>query len=330
MQQKMSGDMSLAGQSVLSRKKGDGSREEIIRWDKFHQQKIPPGEMAEHIAAALNEAGVVKLRPELAQKPKNKDLMYVYPVGDHHLGMLSWPEETGSDYNVEIGTEILEGAFSHLSKNTERGSSALVVLLGDFFHIDSYEAVTPKNRNLLDVDSRFPKIARAAIALTTGIIDLCRSIHSSVHVIIEQGNHDPSSAIMLREAMVNYYGRMKSVTVDNTPGVYHYYQFGNNLLGTHHGDKIKNLRDLPLIMAKDCPQQWGVTSHRMFLTGHLHKDVKLDLPGCSVESFRIMPPADAWAHESGYRPERRMAMLRLHRQFGETGRFFVTPEMLGG
>ena len=110
--------------------------------------------------------------------------------------------------------------------------------------------------------------------------------------------------------------------------MFHYYRFGNVLIGSHHGDKVNKLQRLPLVMAADRPRDWGETTHRMFIIGHLHQDKVLDLPGCRVESVRILPPEDAWAHESGYRPYREMKMLLFHTIFGEISRFFVKPQML--
>lgn len=321
-----SAGLALAGKSTLRNSKG----EVVLEWEKTARKSADPILLAGHIKETLKDASLPKLS-YVAPKPQRvRDHLYVYPVGDHHLGMLSWPEETGGDYNIKIGVELLEKAFSHLLQCAEPNSPALIVFLGDFLHFDSLEAVTPQNKNLLDSDSRFPLIARGAMQLIRGVIELCRQYHSSVHVIVEQGNHDPSSMVMIREALEMYYSRLKSVTVDNAPGVYHYHRFGANLIGTHHGDKIKNLQQLPLIMASDRPYEWGQTKHRLFLTGHVHKDMVLDLPGCRVESVRILPPVDAYAHESGYRSYREMKMLKMHLEYGEVARFMVKPDMLEG
>ena len=319
-------DLSLAGKSTLRNSKGDV----ILEWTKTARKSPDLMLLADHVKQTLKDTSLPKMKYSPPKKDKVRDNLYVYPVGDHHLGMLSWPEETGGDYNIRIGVELLEKAFSHLLKCAEPNSPALIVFLGDFLHFDSLEAVTPQHRNLLDADSRFPLIARGAMQLIRGVIELCRQHHASVHVIVEQGNHDPSSAIMIREALSLYYSRLKSVTIDSTPGVYHYYQFGKNLIGSHHGDKIKNLQQLPLVMASDRPFEWGQTKHRLFLTGHVHKDMVMDLPGARVESVRILPPVDAYAHESGYRSYREMKMLKLNTEYGEVARFMFKPDMIEG
>ena len=83
-------------------------------------------------------------------------------------------------------------------------------------------------------------------------------------------------------------------------------------------------------MAADQPEMWGDTSHRYWFTGHLHHDHKKDYPGVSVEQIRILPPADAYAAENGYRAERDMKAIIFHRQHGEVARYIVNPDMING
>ena len=307
-----------------------GAWEERQQWVK-KETVTNIEDIAGVIKTTLQET--LKYQPELPSQQtaawKPSDTFTVYPVGDHHLGMLSWPEETGGDYNVKIGTKLLEKATAYLLGKADERSDCLLVFLGDFMHFDSLEAVTPQNKNMLDSDSRYPIMARAAIRLMQTMIDMCAVRHNKVHCIVEQGNHDPTSAIMLREALHAHYVKVKRVNVDNAPGVFHYLRWQNNLIGTHHGHTVRQLATLPMIMAQDRKKEWAATDHRVFLTGHRHKDIVLDLVGCRVESVRILPPADAWAHESGYRPYRQMTSIQLHKKHGEIARHFVKPSMLG-
>jgi len=83
-------------------------------------------------------------------------------------------------------------------------------------------------------------------------------------------------------------------------------------------------------MATDRPDDWGESTHRYWYTGHLHHQRKFEPTGgdCTVETFRIMAGRDRWHHDSGYRAGREMQAILLHKEFGETGRNRVTPEML--
>ena len=317
-------DLAVVGRSTYTDKNGKKGGE----WVKTARKPLTYADLLDVVRESFKRVPVIPAKRGKEKKASNTDFAYVYAVGDHHIGMYSWARETGANYDVDIAVKLLRGAIENLTQRAKAKTQAMVVFLGDFLHYDSLEAVTPAHKNQLDSDTRFPRMVNAGIGLVCDCIEALRRVHHSVHVIVEQGNHDPSSAIILREAVAMHYSAARDVSVDDAPGVYHYWQFGSNLIGTHHGDKVKNLQLLPSIMATDRPKAWGQTKYRLYLTGHYHRDMELDMPGCTVRSVRILPPTDAWGHESGFRSRRSMTMLELHREFGEVGRYYVTPEML--
>lgn len=268
------------------------------------------------------------------QMPQNDDLLVGYPIADHHIGMLSWHEETGDSYDVRIGERLLTGAIDYLVEASPAAGTALVAFLGDFLHYDSFETVTPTNRNMLDSDSRYPRMIRAGVRVMRATIDAALRRHSRAHVVVESGNHDPAMTAFLAVMLEAVYENEPRVTVDTSPMHYHYFRFGEVLLGTHHGHGTK-MANLPLIMAADRPADWGATKHRHWWTGHIHHSKTqaatsaLDYTGCTVESFRILPPPDAWAHQKGYRPHRDMRAIVYHCEHGEVARSLVSPAMLG-
>lgn len=358
----------LKGQSALI----DEDKKMLKRWDKTKQQGLDPDEakklpdpktivklstltdaegrvtqqwISEKPELVAREkawelfgkelaADVKRIEPVKAPKITGSDhLMAGYPVGDHHLGMLSWAEETGDDYDIKIGEEMLVAAMSYLTNAVTNANNAVVAFLGDFMHYDSFDTVTPRSRNQLDSDTRFPKLIRAAIRTMRICIDLALQRHQTVHVIVEAGNHDLASTVFLAECLKIAYENEPRVTVDNSPQHYHYLRFGKVLLGTHHGHGTK-MANLPLIMAHDRAEDWGETTHRYWWTGHIHQSKvspaisAADYAGVQVESFRILPPPDAWAAQKGYRPHRDMKCVLFHDKYGEVARHTVRPEML--
>jgi hypothetical protein len=159
-------------------------------------------------------------------------------------------------------------------------------------------------------------------------IEAAAAKHGRVLAIVEIGNHDLASSIFLMEALSNIYENDPRITVDTSPAHYHYFEFGRCLVGTHHGHGPKPDK-LPLIMATDRPEEWGRTEHRYWWTGHIHHDTTKDFEGCRVESFRVLPPSDAWATQKGYRSRRDMKSIILHSEYGEVARHTVTPSMFG-
>ncbi|MGH6796579.1 MAG: hypothetical protein ACREDH_15600 [Methylocella sp.] len=272
-------------------------------------------------------AGLPVIEPIPPPSGTSDSLMAFYPVGDHHLGMLSWKQETGASYDIDIGERLLAGAIDHLTQATPACQQAAVVFLGDFMHYDSFVAATPTNNNPLDADGRFPKMASAAMRVMMRVIEAAARRHGHVHVVIEIGNHDLTSSIWLQEALSVIYQNNPRIAVDRSPKHFHYIEFGRNLIGIHHGHGPK-MAELPGIMAHDRAEAWGRTTHRFWWTGHIHTQRAYDYPGCSVESFRILPPTDAWAANEGYRSKRDMKAVMLHKEFGEVARYTVSPEML--
>jgi hypothetical protein len=279
-------------------------------------------EMAKALAADLPKAPVI---PAPTDKPR--DSLTIYPVGDHHLGMLAWKHEVGASYDLDIGEQLLTNAVSYLVNKAPRSKEALICFLGDYTHYDSMISVTPEHRNQLDGDGRAAKMVRVAMRTMRRVVERVAEHHEKVRVIIEFGNHDPYGTLWLMEAFRMKYEDTPRITVDCAPGFFHYYRFGSNLIGTNHGDRVK-LDRLPQIMADDRPKDWGNTTNRMWLTGHVHHHKAIDIGSCSVESFRILPPGDAWAHSEGHRAKRQMQAIVLHPTDGEAERIYVNPAMV--
>lgn len=296
-------------------------RQQWVREDRAQRDEWEA--WAEGLRAELPRIEPIPLRC----REHRHDLLTVYPVGDHHLGMLSWAQETGDDYDLDIGTRLLENAMSHLIDIAPASEECLIAFLGDFAHYDSFDSVTPTNRNLLDADGRFPKLVRASIRCMRRAIELAAEKHARVRVIVEIGNHDLSSSIFLMEALANIYELNSRISIDTSPKHFHYYTFGKCLLGTHHGHGVKPDK-LPIIMATDRAEDWGRCQHRTWMTGHIHSQTFYDFPGCSVESFRVLAPQDAWAANKGFRSRRDMKSLVFHKEYGEVSRMTVSPLMV--
>lgn len=250
-----------------------------------------------------------------------------YRVGDHHMGMLSWRPETGASYDLSIGEALLTKAFQRLVAVTPKCDTGGIYFSGDFAHYDSQQPVTPKNRNLLDADSRWRKMVRAVIRVMRTQIDMVALWHKTVHIEIMPGNHDPFLMTVLAEALAVYYEKNPRIIINTDASPYHYHRFGNCLIGFTHGDLCKPEK-LPGIMTVDRAKDWGETQHRFWWTGHTHQEVARDFPGVSWESCRILPPVDAWAHGAGYRSTRGMSAVVLDHEFGWQSRHDVNPAML--
>ena len=203
----------------------------------------------------------------------------------------------------------------------------MIVNLGDFFHSDNMDNRTRRGGNSLDVDGRFAKVMRVGLRAMRTCVDAALKKHGNVIVYNCIGNHDDHTSLMLSLALAALYENEPRVEICTSPAKFYYHEFGKCLIGMTHGDTSK-MPQLSEIMAADKPEEWGRTKHRYWYTGHLHKEQKMEMPGCTAERFRTLAPKDAWHQMMGYRSGRDMKCLVLHKEFGEVERHRVDISML--
>jgi hypothetical protein len=271
-------------------------------------------------------ADLPRVRARKAKGAWRTDLLTVYPIGDPHLGMLSWPDETGEDWNLDIARQVHADAMAALVEAAPRTETAVVVNLGDALHFDSMEAKTPRSGHLLDADGRYAKIIDVAITTMRQCIESALAKHKRVHVICVPGNHDETGGLWLARLLAIAYEREPRVTVDTSPGVFAYYRFGKVLLGVHHGHTCKPDK-LPGVMAADRAKDWGEAEHRHWLTGHVHHESRKEYAGVTVESFGTLAARDAYATNGGWRSGRSMQAIVYHVEHGEVARSRVSAAM---
>lgn len=257
------------------------------------------------------------------------ELVNVYIITDYHLGMLAWHEETGDDWDLEIGEKMLLEFFRHAIEESPRAERCIFAQLGDFLHFDSFEALTPASKNLLDADTRFAKLVRSAIHVLRQVIEMLRTKYQSVHIIMAEGNHDPASSIWLREMFATMYEDVSDVRVDVEVSPYYYYEMNNTVLFFHHGHKAK-MEKLPEVFAAKYPLEFGSAKYRYAHCGHYHHSKVIECGTMVVEQHQTLAAPDAYAARGGWFSQRGAQVITYHSEFGEWGRITVRPEMLMG
>lgn len=305
--------------SISRLTRGDGSV--VSEWQTFKPDEIT---RAQAMAAAWERhaslyAGLAE--PSTAPAHVDADLITLYPLGDPHIGMLSWEPETGDHFDVKIATRELLSCVRLMVAAAPPSEQAIVCNLGDFLHAQDDSALTPGHGNKLDVDGRFAKVLDAGHALLRGIVDAALERHARVTVRNLPGNHDPRVAAELAMWLKAVYERDPRVTVADAFAAHQYDRFGCNLFGWGHGDRGKT-SELPAIMATDRAADWGETTERVWHVGHVHHLTRLETPGCVVETHRTMAARDGW-HAGRYRAGRSLSAITYHREFGEVTRATV-------
>ena len=192
----------------------DGDGRTIARWD------IVERDTAQQLAAM--QAAVEAFKSEIPRAvPAVRsartliDLLNFYAVTDAHFGALSWREETGADWDLDIAETLLTDWFAAAIDLAPAAHTGVLAQMGDLAHYDGMESKTPTSGHILDADSRFPKVVRVIIRTLRRIVRMMLEKHERVHIIMADANHDPASGAWLREMFAAFYDDEPRVTVDS-------------------------------------------------------------------------------------------------------------------
>jgi hypothetical protein len=306
----------IKGESALL----DADGRLVARWVKTREGG------ASGLVDALKEAFAGydgKAAPIEAPIDQNSDLLTIYPVPDLHFGMYSWKSETGSDYDTGIAAQVAASGIRTLVAQSQPSEHAVVLVLGDYFHQNDQKNATPGSGHRLDVDGRWAAVYHKGALLLLEIVKLVAAKHSRVTLKILPGNHDEDAAVTLTVAMSLFFSQEKRITVDMNPQNAWYHRFGKVLIGAHHGHQIRKFEQMAMAMAVDRAEDWGQTSFRYYYSGHIHHKKGEEIMGVWVQSFRSPAAPDAYNSGSGYRSNRDLIAITMHRNRGQVGEHTV-------
>ena len=254
---------------------------------------------------------------------KSKDLLACYLLGDHHLGLLAWPPETGGPaWDLDIACTTLFNAVDTLSHASSHAGTGVLINLGDFFHANSLKNMTG-NDTPLDVDGRAGRIINRAGQLYKRLVTRMLESHDEVWLINVRGNHDPDAALWLNEMLKMYYESEPRVKVFDNYAKFLHFTWGENLVALHHGDRI-NAQRIYESVTRNLAREWGESKFRFAWLGHIHHKQAQEMGGMLLEHWNVLPSQDAWHAGSGYGSSRSMTSVLLHKQEGEHSRFKVS------
>ncbi|MDX0007852.1 oxidoreductase [Sinorhizobium meliloti] len=256
------------------------------------------------------------------------DLLNQYTITDHHLGALAWNEETGGgDYDLRIGEQLIIDWFAAAIAQSPPAKRAVFAQLGDFLHYDSFKSITPEHGHLLDSDSRYPKMVRAAIRIVRTVIRMLLEKHEQVDVIMCDANHDPAGEVWLREMLAAFYEDEPRVAVDTNPGTYSVVEHGDVSLFYHHGHR-RGVKNVDSILVGKFRKVYGRTRLSYAHTGHKHSDELKTTDLMKVEQHETLAAPDAYG--SNWLSGRSAKVITYHKDFGEDGRVILSAARVMG
>jgi len=243
--------------------------------------------------------------PKIERKKLTDGHLLVIDPADVHIGKLAVKSETGFEYNMEIATQmVIEGVDGILAKASGFPINKIVLVIGnDIMHTDTPQRKTTAGTPQ-DTDGMWHENFIAGRKLYVMLIERLMQ-YADVDVVFNPSNHDYMSGFMLADSVASWFHKSKNVSFDCDIIHRKYYQYGQNMIVTTHGDGAK-FGDMPLLMASENPQMWADTRHRYAYVHHLHHKQKhtfmagKDFPSINLEVLRSPSACDGWHHRNGY------------------------------
>ena len=270
----------------------EASREYRRLWQQEAKLRRDQDRIVEALAGALEQRPTPTLeRVEVA----STQTMAVVGLYDCHIGKRD-TSGAGLDHSVEVMVSAVRKLAGRIA-SMHAPERIVVAVGGDYLHVDTIGATTTAG-TAQDVDATSSRILAAGIdALITCVDTLAQLAH--VEVVIIPGNHDRilASAVML--AVSRHYASHDGVEVQVHHSTRAYVRYGRCLLGLEHGDGPKPA-DLATIMSTERAADWGATTCKAWLVGHLHHVHEREVAGCHVLQAPSLAGADAWHNRKGY------------------------------
>jgi hypothetical protein len=257
--------------------------------------------------------------PKIERSKNQQKRLFVFSPADIHIGKLCNAFESGEDYNNQIAVRrVLEGCNGLLAElPTDSIDRILFVIGNDILHIDNAKRTTTSGTPQ-DTDGMWFENFMIAKQLYVDIIEMMMQV-ADVHVVFNPSNHDYTNGFFLAQIIQTHFKDCKNVTFDCSISHRKYYRYGNNIIGTTHGDGAKET-DLALLMAHES-KDWQDCSHRYFYIHHFHHKISKDYMSVCVEALRSPSGTDSWHHRNGYQHSPKAVEGFIHDfNYGQTSR----------
>ncbi len=225
-------------------------------------------------------------------------LLVISPA-DLHIGKLSESFETGEDYNNQIAVQRAKEGVEGIIQKAKGFKIDKILFIGgnDILHIDTPKRTTTSGTPQ-DTDGMWYSNFLIAKQLYVELLNRLLEI-ADVHFVYNPSNHDYVNGFFLADVIQTYFRNVDNITFDCSIAHRKYFRYYENLIGSTHGDGGKN-ENLPLTMAHEAKENWGITLHKYIYTHHVHHKNSKDYMGVNVESLRSPSATDSWHHRNQY------------------------------
>lgn len=247
---------------------------------------------------------------------------------DLHIGEKISAVDPAGRWDIPTAKRTIKASVDHAISVAPKAKRFVLCFGGDAIHYDGLLPVTPKSRHVLHSDGDFDDMVDAVLDVAIYSIDLALQTHEEVHLIWAEGNHDEASSVWMRKMLARIYSAEPRLSVVQSKVPYYALQFGQVMLGVHHGHRAA-LKRYAGIFANMFRKMWGATTYAYGHRGHEHHIHEKEQDGMIGTQHPALPPSDDYAAGMGLISRRGCMMITYHDHFGEVCRNTTRPEMLG-
>ncbi|MDF2902851.1 MAG: hypothetical protein K0S25_489 [Bacillus sp. (in: firmicutes)] len=219
-------------------------------------------------------------------------------ISDLHVGLMSWREETGEDYDLKIVKQRFFMCINDIVNRCQGRKIKKVIFttLGDILHVDNNDNTTTRGTTQ-QVDGRMAKLTECAEDMLIDGISILGKI-APVEYIYTEGNHDRVCGYMLARSVSNAFRNDSNVVCDIKPNPVKYRRFGVTLVLYHHGDAPKkNVAEMPMNFAR---KEISLAKFVEINLGHFHDQEVKTINGARVRYFPTICSSSSWEHQQLY------------------------------
>jgi len=235
---------------------------------------------------------------------------------DLHTGLLSWREETGADFDLDIIENRFKESIADIVRRCEGRTFKLIrfVTLGDIIHTDN-DNQTTTNGTFQQVDGRIAKIFNKAVDMFICALDCLLELESPIEYVYLSGNHDRNTGYFFAKSLQLAYRNEPNITFDISPNPQKAKVYGNALVGYCHGDMSR--KNMGEWLLKKFRSLYGNSKYAEIHSGHRHNKTEEEINGIKVITLNALCESSYWEHKEGYSSERALICYVWHETCGK-------------
>lgn len=313
------------GKVTLQRRNPDGTN----RWERLHPEEEQQEAFMARCDDRLKDYVRFKfLKPPKASGGRYDKLTNFLGLFDLHIGEKITSDDPAARWDIATAKRTIKASVDHAISVAPKAKRFVLCFGGDAIHYDGLLPVTPKSRHVLHSDGDFDDMVDAVLDVAIYSIDLALTTHEEVHLIWAEGNHDEASSVWMRKMLARIYIDEPRLSVVQSRIPYYVLQFGQVMIGVHHGHKAKLTR-FAGIFANMFRKIWGATTYAYGHRGHEHHLHAKEMDGMVSTQHPALPPSDDYASGLGLVSRRGCLMVTYDDDYGQVCENTTRPEMLG-